>query len=97
MNLLRAEVLIEAGRPSEAEAILRVQLDPEHREALAPGSRLVVQAEGLLGAALFVQGKTEGQSLLLASLETLRGNPRSYERALQWLELFVTRKKIPLG
>lgn len=91
-HLALAQTLIDAGRPAEAEAILRVQLDPEHRAARPDDSLLPTQAEGYLGAALLAQGQGQGQAMVRASLESLRKGSARYQSAVRWLEAFLSKK-----
>lgn len=81
-----AQLLIESSRNAEAEPILRAQLTPEQRAARPVGSRLIVLAEGLLGAALLAQDDLSGEPLLRGSLQHLREHPEGYEEVLRWLE-----------
>lgn len=94
--LRQCEVLIEHGQGARAEALLRAQLTPERRAVRPPGSRLITQAEGLLGAALLAQGKDAGERLLLESLATLRDRPDHYEDAIHWLASQIQDVSSPL-
>ena len=81
-----AQLLIDRSRNVEAESILRAQLTPEQRSARPAGSRLLVQAEGLLGAALLARDEPSGEPLLRDSLQSLRERSEGYEEPLRWLE-----------
>jgi tetratricopeptide (TPR) repeat protein len=94
-TLQQCEVLLEDGQPAKAEALLRTELTTERRAARPAGSRLIVQAEGLLGAALFEQGIDEGEALLHQSLQTLRSHPDHFEDVIAWFETYL--KKISDG
>ena len=95
-TLWLCEVLIEGSRFAEAEDLLRVELGPQHRAARPASSRLITQAEGLLGAALLAQGQIAGEPLLRQSLKTLRGKPSGFGDVIRWLENFLD-KNLPAG
>ncbi|MEM8933837.1 MAG: tetratricopeptide repeat protein, partial [Acidobacteriota bacterium] len=88
-RLWLCEVLIDAARPAEAEALLRRELRPERRATRSPTSRSTLRARGLLGAALHAQGDASGTAMVHASLDALRQRPERFEDTIRWFERFL--------